>query len=57
MLDYYVGSASTNKIFTRFYRHLLNFNGSKIVKLAVRKYKLPNFAFLILYLFSCVVTK
>jgi hypothetical protein len=57
MLDYYVGSASTNKIFTRFSRHLLNFNGSKIVKLAVRKYKLPDFAFLILYLFSCVVTK
>lgn len=49
--DYYVGSASTNKIYSRFYRHLINFTGSKIVKLAVKKYGLANFAFIILELF------
>nr|YP_010218649.1 hypothetical protein LK370_mgp174 [Morchella brunnea]UBU98512.1 hypothetical protein [Morchella brunnea] len=37
--------------------HLLNFHGSKIVKLAVRKYKLPQFAFLILELFPEIVNK
>lgn len=49
--DYYVGSASTNKIYSRFYRHLINFTGSKIVKLAVKKYDLANFAFIVLELF------
>jgi group I intron endonuclease len=56
-LDYYIGSASTNKIYNRFSNHMLNFNGSKIVKLAVRKYKLSNFAFLVLELFPEIVTK
>lgn len=50
-LDYYIGSASTDKFFTRFYRHLINFTGSKIVKLAVKKYGIDNFAFLVLELF------
>ena len=55
--DYYIGSASTNKFYTRFYRHLINFTGSKIVKLAVNKYKLKNFSFLILELFYETVNK
>lgn len=50
-LDYYVGSASTGKFYARFYRHLINLSGSKIVKLAVRKYGLDNFVFMILELF------
>ena len=50
-LDYYVGSASTNKFYSRFYRHLINLTGSKIVKLAVKKYGLNKFAFIILELF------
>ena len=56
-LDYYVGSASTNKFYSRFYRHLINFTGSKIVKLAVKKLGLASqpglnkFAFIILELF------
>lgn len=49
---YYIGSASTNKFYTRFYKHLINYSGSKIVKLAVKKYKLKNFAFIILELFT-----
>ena len=56
-LDFYVGSASTNKFYARFSNHLINFNGSKIVKLAVRKYKLSQFAFLILEIFPEIVTK
>lgn len=56
-LDYYIGSASTNKFYARFYNHLLNLTGSKIVKFAVKKYKLSEFAFLILELFPEIVTK
>jgi len=56
-LDYYIGSASTNKLYVRFCNHLYNFNGSKILKLAVKKYKLSNFSFLILELFPEIVTK
>ncbi len=50
-LDYYIGSASTGKFYTRFYRHLINLTGSKIVKLAVKKYGIDKFAFLVLELF------
>ena len=56
-LDFYVGSASTNKLYARFSNHLFNFNGSKIVKLAVKKYKISEFAFIILELFPEIVTK
>ena len=56
-LDFYVGSASTNKFYARFSNHLFNFNGSKIVKLAVKKYKISEFAFIILELFPEIVTK
>jgi len=56
-LDYYIGSAATNRFYARFSKHLLNFHGSKIVKLAVKKYKLPTFAYLILELFPEIVNK
>jgi group I intron endonuclease len=56
-LDYYIGSASTDNFYTRFYRHLINLTGSKIVKLAVRKYGLENFAFIIVELFPEKVNK
>ena len=55
--DYYVGSASTNRFYSRFSRHLIYFTGSKVLKNAVRKYKLYNFAFLILEIFPEVVNK
>ena len=55
--DYYIGSASTNKFYSRFSNHLIYFRGSKIVKLAVKKYDLKNFAFMILELFPDLVTK
>ncbi len=55
--DYYVGSAATNRFYARFSNHLIYFRGSKIVKLAVKKYKLNNFAFVILELYPNIVTK
>jgi group I intron endonuclease len=55
--DYYVGSASTNKFYARFSNHLLYFRGSKILKNAVKKYNISNFAFLILELFNEIVNK
>lgn len=56
-LDYYVGSASTGKIYSRFYKHLISFDGSKIVKNAVKKYNLDNFAFIVLEIFPEQVNK
>ena len=55
--DYYIGSASTNRFYTRFSNHLLYLRGSKILKHAIRKYKLSYFAFLILELFPEIVNK
>lgn len=55
--DYYIGSASTNRFYPRFSNHLLYFKGSKILKHAIRKYSLSNFAFLILELFHEIVNK
>ena len=55
--DYYIGSASTNRFYSRFGNHLIYFRGSKIVKSAVKKYELKNFAFIILELYPNVVTK
>lgn len=55
--DYYIGSGSTDKLYNRFYKHLINLTGSKIVKLAVKKYKIENFAFMLLEIFPEVVTK
>jgi len=55
--DYYIGSASTNKFYSRFSNHLIYFKGSKIVKLAIKKYNLENFAFIILELYPDIITK
>ncbi len=56
-LDYYIGSASTGKFNARFTNHLFNFNGSKVVKNAVKKYRLSSFAFIVLELFPEIVNK
>ena len=55
--DYYIGSASTNKFFLRLSSHMYNLTGSKVVKLAIRKYGLVNFSFIVLELFPEVVNK
>jgi group I intron endonuclease len=55
--DFYIGSASTNRFYARFVNHLYYFIGSKILKLAVKKYGLSNFSFIVLELFPEVVNK
>lgn len=55
--DYYIGSASTGRFYARFSNHLLYFKGSKIVKHAVKKHGISNFAFLIIELFPETVNK
>jgi group I intron endonuclease len=55
--DFYIGSAATNRFYPRFSNHLIYFRGSKIVKSAVKKYGLNNFAFIILDLYPNIVTK
>lgn len=55
--DYYIGSAATNRFYSRFSNHLIYFRGSKIVKLAIKKYNLENFAFLVLELYPNIITK
>ena len=48
-LNTYVGSASTNRFYTRFSNHFYHKNnGSKLVKKAINKYGLNNFIFGIL---------
>ena len=56
-LDYYIGSASTNRMYSRFIKHMIYLTGSKIVKLAIKKYNLSNFAFLVLEIFPEIVTQ
>lgn len=55
--DYYIGSASTNRFYARFCNHVIYLKGSKIVKLAIKKYDIKNFAFIILDLYPNIVTK
>jgi len=55
--DYYIGSASTGRFYARFCNHIIYFRGSKIVKLAIKKYDLKNFAFVVLELYPNIVTK
>ncbi len=55
--DSYIGSASTNRFYARFSNHVIYFRGSKIVKLAIKKYDLINFAFIVLDLYPNIVTK
>ena len=55
--DYYIGSASTGRFHARFSNHLFNFNGSKVVKNAVKKDGVSSFAFIVLELFPEIVNK
>lgn len=45
---YYIGSAITNRINSRFRNHCIHGRGSSIVKKAINKYGLENFTFFIL---------
>lgn len=56
-LDYYIGSASTGRFHARFVNHLFYFNGSKVLKNAVKKYEISSFTFIVLELFCEIVNK
>ena len=56
-LSYYIGSASTGKMNSRFTNHLIYLNGSKIIKNSVNKYGLHNFVFIVLELFPEIVNQ
>jgi hypothetical protein len=49
--QYYIGSASTNKFYSRFYKHFITGSHNKHLKNAIKKYGIDNFAFIILELF------
>jgi hypothetical protein len=49
--DFYIGSAITNRFYSRFYKHLIKGLGNKYIYYSVNKYKLENFAFVILEYF------
>ena len=53
----YVGSGISNNIATRLHKHLYGGSGSKLVKSAVEKYGLSNFAFILLDIVPGIVTK
>jgi len=53
----YIGSASTNRINTRFRNHCIHGTGSKKLRDAINRYGLDNFNFLILEYYSGLVLK
>lgn len=55
--DFYIGSAITNRFYSRFYKHLIKGLGNKYIYYSVNKYKLENFAFVILEYFPEEVTR
>lgn len=54
---YYIGSASTGKFHSKLINHLFEFKGSKVLKNAVKEYKLSSFAFIVIRLFTETVNK
>ncbi len=44
----YIGSAITNKLYSKFSKHLINLNGNKLIKKAVKQEGLNNFIYGIL---------
>lgn len=55
--NFYIGSAITNQLHKRFYRHCISLLGSKPVKDSINKYGLDNFIFGILEIFPEKVNK
>lgn len=55
--DFYIGSAVTNKFYSRFYKHLIRGIGNKNISTDLNKYGIESFAFIILEYFPNEVTK
>lgn len=54
---YYIGSAITNRINTRFRNHMFHGTGNSNTKKAIKKYGLVNFKFIILEYFPGIILK
>lgn len=54
---YYIGSAISNRINTRFRNHCIHGTGAKLTNKAIHKYGLENFAFLILEYYPGFIKK
>jgi hypothetical protein len=46
--DFYIGSAVTNKFYSRFYKHLIKGLGNKNISIDLNKYGIDSFALFIL---------
>jgi len=55
--NFYIGSAITNRINTRFRNHMFNGTGNSNTKKAVYKYGLENFKFVILEYYPGIILK
>lgn len=55
--DFYIGSAVTNKFYSRFYKHLIKGLGNKNISIDLDKYGIESFAFIILEYFPEEITK
>ncbi|KAI8874723.1 hypothetical protein K501DRAFT_204135 [Backusella circina FSU 941] len=55
--SFYVGSAVTNRFYSRFYKHLIRGLGNKNIAIDLEKYGIKSFAFVILEYFPEEVTK
>lgn len=55
--DFYIGSAVSNKFYSRFYKHLLRGLGNKNIAIDLENYRIESFAFVILEYFPEEVTK
>jgi group I intron endonuclease len=55
--EYYIGSGITDKLYSRFYKHLLHLSGNKCVKNAVIKYGKENFAFIIVEIYPKIINR
>ena len=55
--DFYIGSAVTNKFYSRFYKHLIRGLGNKNIAIDLNKYGIESFVFIILEYFPEEVTK
>jgi len=55
--DFYIGSAVTNKFYSRFYKHLIKGLGNKNISIDLNEYGIHSFAFFILEYYPEEVTK
>lgn len=55
--NFYIGSAVTNRFYSRFYKHLIRGLGNKNIAIDLEKYGIESFVFVILEYFPESVTK